>query len=923
MKRIVLLQLVLFPFLTNAQIFVNPSATGNQTGTSWQHAYHHLESAIAVATTGSQIWVAEGKYFPVPIQDDDDDFDRTASFNIDKDIEIYGGFSGNETFLEARDWKAHPTILAGRIKFDDEIYQVNNVVTITRVTNACLLDGFTIRDGNAIESEGRLGGGILNLSTGVGNTSSPTIKNCAFENNRAFKGGALANHAIDGGMANPLIINCLFEGNHATEKGGAIYNVSDNATANIVINSTNFSSNTSDKGGAYYSYASNGNAINYFSQCEFGNNRASRGGSIFNEVSGLFEGSTHLADCNFTSNHADQGYGGAIYNNARSGFIKSEITNCQFSENTAGNYGGAMVNIAVGGTCELMYNNVRFDRNRANTGGGVYNYASGGTNKPTFISTTFFQNQANSEGAAMYNFAGFQKLDVNISNCTFAKNNSGAGGASIYNKGDSWAELNVNIVNAILWDNGVVLKNESLVNATIGNSFVRGDRLPEGATDAGNNFIDYDPGFVNEAAGDLRLTPCSPAIDNAKEIELPVLVETDFNLERKVGSLDIGAFENQVSRQLLETPNALFTASYEYTDPQGWTHYYDCRNNVLLLSLKKNGQHIGTIGDGTFKVDIVTTPSYSTGMGTGITDASYVTSTSCYAMNRYWNVRPTHQPEKEVSVRFYFSAQDVAEMIASSNYINGIEDAYFFKLNNNENPLAKEVPVADYNEYAYSESAPTATTWTKGDFQGFEYAEYMVSSFSGGGATTGTNVSALPVEMIDFKGVEKKGGVALSWRTASEYNSMGFEIQHRTDGKDWEILGFRNSAGESRVVRGYEFKHQHVLPGVHYYRLRAVDFDASYEDSKVIAVNVNNEYFTTMIYPNPVSTTRTIHYNRAGGTLDLVTVYDAQGKEIFRKAGLDDQEDEFNLPQVLPVGVYNVVFISGNNTEIKQLVVQE
>ena len=184
-------------------------------------------------------------------------------------------------------------------------------------------------------------------------------------------------------------------------------------------------------------------------------------------------------------------------------------------------------------------------------------------------------------------------------------------------------------------------------------------------------------------------------------------------------------------------------------------------------------------------------------------------------------------------------------------------------------------------------------------------------------------MSALPVEMVNFRGVEKDQGVQLTWSTASEFNSLGFEIQHRTDGEDWEILGFRNSSGNSTTLKHYDYKHQKALPGVHYYKIRAIDLDATFEDSKIISVNVSNEHFSTLIYPNPVTNTNVIRYNRAGGSLDLVVVYNAQGQEIYRENNLDDIEDDIELPYILAVGVYNVVFYSGQKSEIKQLIVQE
>ncbi len=924
MKRIILIVIVLFPILTTAQIYVDFHAEGDQSGTSWANAYKHLGDAIEVAATGDQIWVAEGIYFPFNFETTDQDyFNWRYTFDFNKDIEIYGGFTGTETFLEARNPEDHPTVLSGRFIDDGDMYQVNTVVTFTGVTNAAVLDGFTIENGNAKNENKNIGGGILIEAVSAGVSASPIIRNCTIQNNNAFRGAGIGCISKDGGMVSPVLSSCKLLFNAATEKGGGIHSYADASSITLVLENTSFTSNQSQQGGAVSLKNDNANLNAYFTRCTFEGNRATKGGAIHNVIEGLHTLAPSFTDCEFRSNHADQGYGGAIYNFAKGGFLNLSLNNTIFDGNTTTNYGGAIANVTTGGSSTPMISGSSFYNNVANQGGAIYNYGSGGSTNPKITSTTFYKNTAQREGGSIMNFGYGEDLKVEIANCTFAKNQSYSNLGSIFNKGDSFANLEVELVNSILWDEGVGMINQLPLTITAGNNIIKGTELPAHTTDLGSNYLNYDPEFVDIDNGNLKLSSCSPAIDNGQEISFTSVTEDNEGNDRKVGNLDIGALESQVKRALLDDPNTLFSADHEYTDPQGWTHYYDCGQNVLLLSLKKNGQNIGALGDGNFRVEILTTPAYKSGLGTEITDASFVSSTSCFAMNRYWNVRPTDQPNVPVGVRFYFSEQDILEMIESSNYISSIEDAYFFKLNNNENPRATEVEISDYQEYVFDPVEASESTWTKGLFQGFEYAEYVVSSFSGGGATTGASVSALPVEMVSFRGVEKNDVVQLTWSTESEFNSLGFEIQHRTDGEDWEILGFRNSNGNSSTLKNYEFKHQKALPGVHYYKLRAVDNDASFEDSKIISVNVSNEHFSTLIYPNPVTNTNVIRYNRAGGSLDLVVVYNAQGQEIYRENNLDDVQDDIELPHMLAVGVYNVVFYSGQNSEIQQLIVQE
>ncbi len=202
-----------------ATIYVKAGSSGG--GTDWTDAYGDLQTALAAASEGDEIWVAAGTYKPGT--------NRTDSFVMRRRVKLYGGFEGvvSETSLSHRKPDVHLTILSGDIDNDglldaDNSIHVVRAVSTNMTTGAIdrdtLLDGFIITMGYADGSTNLddFGGGMLIAY------ASPVIQNCVFTRNYSLTpgGAAMYIHSEQSSdatrrlpVALPLVRDCAFVDN--------------------------------------------------------------------------------------------------------------------------------------------------------------------------------------------------------------------------------------------------------------------------------------------------------------------------------------------------------------------------------------------------------------------------------------------------------------------------------------------------------------------------------------------------------------------------------------------------------------------------------------------------------------------------------------------------------------------------------------
>ena len=144
-------------------------------------------------------------------------------------------------------------------------------------------------------------------------------------------------------------------------------------------------------------------------------------------------------------------------------------------------------------------------------------------------------------------------------------------------------------------------------------------------------------------------------------------------------------------------------------------------------------------------------------------------------------------------------------------------------------------------------------------------------------------IGAVPVELISFNAKYYDGKVSLEWITATETNNQGYEIQRRQENSEWENIGFIEGHGTTTEQKEYSYiddislVHSSVL----LYRLKQIDFDGSFEYSKIVELEtIPNKYELLQNYPNPFNPSTTIRFSLPEETHLKINIYNMLGEHI-------------------------------------------
>jgi hypothetical protein len=115
----------------------------------------------------------------------------------------------------------------------------------------------------------------------------------------------------------------------------------------------------------------------------------------------------------------------------------------------------------------------------------------------------------------------------------------------------------------------------------------------------------------------------------------------------------------------------------------------------------------------------------------------------------------------------------------------------------------------------------------------------------------------LPVELLYFTArLEGNNTGKLNWATSSELNNAGYEVEQALPGVgplEFNQIDYVTGAGTTTTEQAYKYEVPNLVSGVHYFRLKQVDFDGTYTYTDIRSLTVEaplvEKLFPTVLHP--------------------------------------------------------------------------
>jgi hypothetical protein len=530
-KNIILLvgaSILVLQSAMGAIIYVSSSGVPDGQGTSWATAFTNLAEALDTASDTDSIFMAKG-LFMLP---------SGEQVIIDGGIKLFGGFNGNEVFLDERVPGENETIIKASGLYSRLV--IENLIVPS------ILDRITFTGGTAEfnpdfddpcwDFSTNCYGGILYIkSESTAGDFILDIFDCTFKDNYAFVGGAIGVITWKDTKNEITFRSCRFLNNTAfIEGGGIFFSLDSNQYLSLVIDSCYFFDNYESSQG---------------------------GGGLSLNLSGYNKDSITIQNSTFEMNRG-LGLGGSglqIRSWDKLPDIPVIIRNSKFLSNY---FLGSFKSSARGGSAirfrsSVLIESCLFDKNRC-VGGGVINGPD-----MDIINSSFTNNYSTSNGGVIRIGMGSEFVindhtTNSFRNCLFANNQTDTTGTVFYHR---YPPSHDTIINCVFYNNSSNLHPAifySQLGSILGNTLfisnVGGDLDPQIfyydesfplASFNGDTSLWYigNPDFVDTLAGDFRHKRCSPFINKGNNDY--VFWNYDLNGVSRIleDTVDLGPFE--------------------------------------------------------------------------------------------------------------------------------------------------------------------------------------------------------------------------------------------------------------------------------------------------------------------------------------------------------------------------------------------
>jgi hypothetical protein len=194
----------------------------------------------------------------------------------------------------------------------------------------------------------------------------------------------------------------------------------------------------------------------------------------------------------------------------------------------------------------------------------------------------------------------------------------------------------------------------------------------------------------------------------------------------------------------------------------------------------------------------------------------------------------------------------------------------------------------------------------------------------------------LPVELEYFRGDRTSdGSVHLEWKTRSEVNNFGFEIQRRFENaKDYNELAdsFVGGTGTTTVPHEYSYVDRTANSGGCWFRLKQIDLDGIVHLSRAVfidasevknGVGIPTEHSLDQNYPNPFNPSTRINYWIPTPSHVRLEVLNIVGQKVMEPVNRWQEAGSYSIAldaSGLAAGVYICRIEAGNRAQARKMV---
>ncbi len=235
---------------------------------------------------------------------------------------------------------------------------------------------------------------------------------------------------------------------------------------------------------------------------------------------------------------------------------------------------------------------------------------------------------------------------------------------------------------------------------------------------------------------------------------------------------------------------------------------------------------------------------------------------------------------------------------------------------------------------SFNSGMPTLTVY---DLKYKDGTKILMAATHGRGCFMNDLSGALPIQIVGFSASAIGGSnVRLDWRTISETNNYGFEVQRKTpDQTDFQTLpnSFIPGHGTTTELHSYSFIDSMGSANQWSHRLKQIDLDGTVHYTEPVTVtatvvtsvrenSIPSDFTLGQNYPNPFNPSTTIRYGLPNHSHVTITVFNALGEQaaVLQNGEQDAGDHEVKFDgSGLSSGVYFYRMQAGTYVETRRL----